>query len=41
MSPDLDSRVSEVGVCEAVRRAELGMCRWVGQGERKGKGCEG
>lgn len=33
--------MSEVGICEAVRRAELGMCQWVGQNERKEKGCEG
>lgn len=26
---------------EAVIRAELKMCQWVGQQERKGRGCEG
>lgn len=33
--------MSEVGVFEAVRRAELKMCQWVGQRGRKGEGWEG
>lgn len=40
VSPDLERRVSEVGVFEAVGRTELGMCQWVGRTGRKGKGCE-
>lgn len=37
-SPDVERRVSEVGVLEAVGRTELGMCRWVGRKGRKGNG---
>ena len=33
--------MSEVGVCRALGRAGLGMCQWVGQRDRKGKGCKG
>lgn len=40
VSPDVEGRVSEVGVFEAVGRTELRMCQWVGQRGRKGKGCE-
>lgn len=31
MEPDLARECQEVGVCEAVTRAELGMCQRVGQ----------